>query len=177
MEDLLRANFVTSTLIVATTAFFVGYFLGSRNFAAQKRDSFNDDDWEDLSEQEDEGIDVYNDDYKMVLVVRTDLGMTKGKVAAQCSHATLACYREATRKCPKILRAWERSGQAKVTLKVESEQAMLDLQSKARQLGLCAQSIRDAGRTQIAAGSRTVLAVGPGPISAIDRVTGNLKLY
>ena len=37
--------------------------------------------------------------------------------------------------------------------------------------------IFDAGRTQIAAGSMTVLAVGPGPASVIDSVTGHLKLY
>jgi hypothetical protein len=53
----------------------------------------------------------------------------------------------------------------------------LMLQVQARSLGLAANSIRDAGRTQIAAGSRTVLAVGPGPISVINSVTGQLKLY
>ena len=38
----------------------------------------------------------------------------------------------------------------------------LELQANARKHGLVACSIQDAGRTQIAAGSRTVLAVGPG---------------
>ena len=33
------------------------------------------------------------------------------------------------------------------------------------------------GRTQIAPGSHTVLAVGPAPGSMVDKVTGNLKLY
>ena len=33
------------------------------------------------------------EEQKLVLVVRTDLGMTKGKIAAQCSHATLACFK------------------------------------------------------------------------------------
>ncbi|KAI9726829.1 MAG: hypothetical protein M1828_000685 [Chrysothrix sp. TS-e1954] len=115
---------------------------------------------------------------KLVLVVRTDLGMTKGKIAAQCSHATLACYKTLTRSPPgtKLLRQWERSGQAKVALQVKSEDELELLQAQAVSLGLCAQVIHDAGRTQIASGSATVLGVGPAPKSRIDEVTGGLKL-
>lgn len=47
----------------------------------------------------------------------------------------------------------------------------------AREAGLIAALIRDAGRTQIAAGSITVLGIGPGPCKEIDRITGGLKLY
>ncbi len=54
---------------------------------------------------------------------------------------------------------------------------MLQLQKEARAQGMIACSIQDAGRTQIAAGSRTVLAIGPGPKSLIDKITGHLKLY
>ena len=75
-----------------------------------------------------------------------------------------------------LLRRWERMGQAKVALKVDSEDEMLMLQAQAMSLGLCAQIIHDAGRTQIASGSATVLGVGPGPKSVIDQVTGHLKL-
>lgn len=53
---------------------------------------------------------------------------------------------------------------------------MLDLQAKAMSLGLCAKVIHDAGRTQIASGSATVLGIGPAPKSLIDQVTGGLKL-
>ena len=53
---------------------------------------------------------------------------------------------------------------------------MLMLQAQAVSLGLCAQVIHDAGRTQIASGSATVLGIGPGPKSVVDRVTGGLKL-
>ncbi|KAF9157413.1 hypothetical protein DFQ26_008764 [Actinomortierella ambigua] len=136
---------------------------------------------EDESEGEDnDGLKAFDhkEEYKMVLVIRTDLGMGKGKAAAQCCHACLANYRELAAKQPGTLKRWEYySGQAKVTLKIDSEEDMLKLQQHARQVGLAAHSIRDAGRTQIAAGSRTVLAVGPGPISVINQVTGHLKLY
>ena len=53
---------------------------------------------------------------------------------------------------------------------------MLTLQAQAASLGLCAQVVHDAGRTQIAAGSATVLGIGPGPKSVVDQVTGKLKL-
>ncbi|APA11610.1 hypothetical protein SS1G_05058 [Sclerotinia sclerotiorum 1980 UF-70] len=115
---------------------------------------------------------------KMVLVVRTDLGMTKGKIAAQCSHATLACYKTMTRKDPNssILRRWEREGQAKVALQVKSEDELDTLQAQALSLGVVAEQIADAGRTQIASGSHTVLGIGPAPKSVIDQITGTLKL-
>ncbi|KAJ3331391.1 Peptidyl-tRNA hydrolase protein 2, mitochondrial [Blyttiomyces sp. JEL0837] len=116
-------------------------------------------------------------EWKLVLVVRTDLEMGKGKVAAQCCHATLAAYTKMMERDPKGLKRWENWGQAKITLKCPSEEEMMDLQKKAREKGLVAQAVRDAGRTQIAAGSRTVLAIGPGPKKVIDVVTGHLKLY
>lgn len=115
---------------------------------------------------------------KLVLVVRTDLGMTKGKIAAQCSHATLACYKHFLRHSPDspILRRWERQGQAKVALQVKSEEDLSLLQAQAMSLGLVAEVIADAGRTQIASGSHTVLGIGPAPKSVVDKVTGGLKL-
>ena len=75
-----------------------------------------------------------------------------------------------------MLKRWERLGQAKVALKIDSEDDMLMLQAQAISLGLCAQVIHDAGRTQIASGSATVLGIGPAPNSKINEVTGHLKL-
>ncbi|KAJ1925589.1 hypothetical protein EC988_010352, partial [Linderina pennispora] len=74
---------------------------------------------------------AFGEDTKLVLIVRTDLGMTKGKVAAQCAHAALGCYKRALKQNPAVLKAWEYTGQAKVTLKVNSEEEMLELQRKA----------------------------------------------
>lgn len=66
-----------------------------------------------------------------------------------------------------MLKRWERLGQAKVALKIDSEDDMLMLQAQAISLGLCAQVIHDAGRTQIASGSATVLGIGPAPKSTL----------
>lgn len=90
--------------------------------------------------------------------------MTKGKIAAQCGHATLACYKAAAANVPSLLKRWEYLGQAKIALKVDSEDDMLLLQAQAMSMGLIAKVIRDAGRTQIAANSATVLGIGPGMI-------------
>jgi PTH2 family peptidyl-tRNA hydrolase len=133
-------------------------------------------------------IPSFSESYKMVLIIRTDLNMSKGKVAAQCSHATLAAYKSClngSKSQLDWLKRWESDGQAKITLRVEGEADLyftdlnnrLELQKKARSVGLVSQSILDAGRTQVATGTRTVLAIGPGPNDLIDSVTGKLKLY
>lgn len=59
---------------------------------------------------------------------------------------------------------------------MKSQAELLELQARARSLGLTAETIQDAGRTQIEAGSMTVLGVGPAPKSLVDQVTGKLKL-
>jgi len=116
------------------------------------------------------------EDCKLVLVVRTDLGMSNGKIAAQCSHATLACYKALKLSNPSLLRHWERTGQTKIALRCDSEEDLETLEATAQSLNICARSIFDAGRTQIAAGSRTVLGVGPGPSKLINQITGKLRL-
>ncbi|GHP03817.1 hypothetical protein PPROV_000257100 [Pycnococcus provasolii] len=112
---------------------------------------------------------------KMVLCVRTDLGMSTGKVAAQCAHAAWS-MRAKLAKSHLLLKLWNDQGQKKIAVKCESESQMAQLAAKARKMSLPQTVIRDAGRTQVAAGSATVLAIGPAPSSKIDEVTGQLKL-
>ncbi|KAI4161754.1 MAG: hypothetical protein LQ342_004586 [Letrouitia transgressa] len=136
---------------------------------------------ESESEEENNDFSTFdgnNEECKLVLVVRSDLGMGKGKIAAQCSHATLNCYCALSSSAvkPPFLKRWDRQGQATIVTQVPSEEEMLLLQAKAISLGLCAQVVRDAGRTQIASGSATVLGVGPGPKMMVDEVTGGLRL-
>ncbi|KAM7374793.1 hypothetical protein PAMP_007430 [Pampus punctatissimus] len=116
-------------------------------------------------------------EFKMILVVRNDLKMGKGKVAAQCSHAAVSAYKQVQRRNPSLLKQWEYCGQPKVVVKAPDEETLIDLLGHAKEVGLPVSLIQDAGRTQIAPGSRTVLGIGPGPADLIDRVTGDLKLY
>ena len=85
-------------------------------------------------------------------------------------------YKKAVKSVSPFLSPWESRGQKKVALRVPSLSEMLKLQSKAEQKGLTHCVIADAGRTQVAAGSQTVLAIGPAPQKYIDEVTGKLKL-
>lgn len=71
-------------------------------------------------------------------------------------------YKQACRAYPQLIRSWEDAGQPKIALKIESEEEMLRLVKEAKKVGLPAASIRDAGRTQVASGTRTVAAIGPG---------------
>ncbi|XP_078731151.1 peptidyl-tRNA hydrolase 2, mitochondrial isoform X1 [Lampetra fluviatilis] len=116
-------------------------------------------------------------EWKLVLVVRSDLKMGKGKVAAQCAHAAVSAFRQAGARHADALRHWELGGQAKVVTRVPDEVGLAELLAHARALGLPVSLVRDAGRTQVAPGTCTVLGVGPGPAGAVDRVTGHLKLY
>lgn len=116
-------------------------------------------------------------DYKMVIVVRKDLKMKPGKMAAQVGHGVLAAYKRAVQTNLKEVSLWEDFGQPKIVLKINGESDILELQKKAQEAGLVAETIRDAGRTQIAPNSLTVCAIGPGRSDTISEVTGHLKLY
>jgi PTH2 family peptidyl-tRNA hydrolase len=113
----------------------------------------------------------------MVLCVNQELNMGKGKIAAQCSHAAVGCYKKAIKSCPSALRAWELTGCAKIAVKCPSEAEMMnDILVKAAQAGIPYYFVEDAGRTQIAAGSRTVLGLGPAPVRVFEGITSHLKL-
>ncbi|XP_059612111.1 probable peptidyl-tRNA hydrolase 2 [Phlebotomus argentipes] len=117
-----------------------------------------------------------NGEYKMILVVRNDLKMGKGKIAAQCGHAAVGAFQTAMKRVPHIVRRWENSGCAKIAVKVETEEEMMHLRRKADSMRLTTCLIRDAGRTQIEPNSKTVLAIGPAPCHEVDQVTGHLRL-
>lgn len=149
-----------------------------------------DDESEFEDESEDEGIDIdstpLNDipgEVRMTLIVRQDLKMGKGKAAAQCLHATLALYKKITNPessayNPEMVDRWEYgNGQAKITLQVPNQEQMDLLFAQAMSLDVNAYIVHDAGRTQIAAGSATVLGLGPAPKLVMDQITKDLKLY
>jgi PTH2 family peptidyl-tRNA hydrolase len=113
---------------------------------------------------------------KMTLVVRDDLKMGKGKIAAQCAHAALEGYLQAIRSQPELVRRWIRSGQMKIVVKAKDEQELMQLHQTCKSRGVSSCVIQDAGHTQVDPGTRTVLCIGPAPSSIISEISGHLKL-
>ncbi|MBO0830700.1 MAG: peptidyl-tRNA hydrolase [Actinobacteria bacterium] len=111
---------------------------------------------------------------KLSLVVRADLGMGRGKIAAQAAHGAVAAVL-ANLGTPDF-QAWLGDGQPKVVLRVGSEEQLPEIAEKAAAAGLPVQVIHDAGRTQVTEGTPTCCAVGPAAGSRIDAVTGELPL-
>ncbi|MBR9679553.1 MAG: aminoacyl-tRNA hydrolase [Candidatus Altiarchaeota archaeon] len=98
---------------------------------------------------------------KMVVLVRTDLGMKKGKLAVQTAHAVLGVYRKAKKAWPELVASWESEGEKKVTLKIGSQQELIDWRIWADSQGLTSYLVKDAGLTQLEPGTMTALAIGP----------------
>lgn len=114
--------------------------------------------------------------YKQVIAVRTDLGMSRGKMAVQVAHGSVSAAERSRVTKQEEWRAWMREGQKKVAVKVISEEEILELKRQAITHSLPHAIIRDAGMTELPPGTLTVIGIGPAKIQAIDVVTKDLKL-
>ena len=111
---------------------------------------------------------------KLALVVRTDLGMGRGKIAAQVAHAAIAAVLASSTS--QDFGAWLGEGQPKVVLRAVSGEQLQEIARTARASGLPVEVICDAGRTQVAPGTLTCCAIGPAEVARIDAVTATLAL-
>jgi PTH2 family peptidyl-tRNA hydrolase len=114
---------------------------------------------------------------KLVIVARKDLKLSAGKLAAQVGHAAVDCAMKAKRHQPEVYERWYGEGQKKVVVKAEGEKQLFEIKLAAERLGLTTALIADAGHTELAPGTITVLGVGPGRDIDVDKVTGGLPLY
>jgi len=115
-------------------------------------------------------------EYKLVIVLRTDIKMSKGKMAAQAGHAAVSASEYARKNRPEWWTPWIMEGQCKIAVKVKSEQEILELERKARNAKLPAVLIVDRGLTEIPPNTTTCLGIGPAPADKVDAITGKLSL-
>jgi PTH2 family peptidyl-tRNA hydrolase len=115
-------------------------------------------------------------EYKQVIVVRTDLKLSKGKLAVQVAHASVTAAEIARNKYRDWWEKWMKEGQKKVAVKVETLEELLELKNMAEKLDLPHALIRDCGLTEIPPGTITTLGIGPAPEKLVDKITGTLPL-
>lgn len=116
------------------------------------------------------------DEITMVLVTRADLKLSKGKLAAQCAHASMECAILSKKHSPRTLDSYRRRGARKIVCKTSDEVSLRKILSRAKKAGLICYLVKDAGHTEIPPGTETVVGIGPGPRSDIDKITGDLPL-
>ncbi len=114
--------------------------------------------------------------YKLVVAVRRDLEMGKGKIAVQVGHATITVSEQAKRERPDWWNHWFNEGQRKVVVKVSTESDLWKLKREAEALGLPSTVIQDSGLTQLEPGTATCIGIGPAPAELVDKITGELSL-
>ena len=136
---------------------------------------------------------------KMMIVMRRDLKMRKGKIAAQAGHACVDVILMALKKEGRLdgitvtedgaelladdkeatpLSEWFEYGCAKICVYVDSEEELMEIAEKAKEKGVLVSVITDAGMTEFhGVPTKTCLALEPLPAETADGITGNLPLY
>lgn len=136
---------------------------------------------------------------KQMIVMRRDLRMRKGKIAAQAGHACVEATLMALVREQRLdevrtndswvglahdeadrtpLTAWFDAGIAKVCVYVDSEEELLDIAAQGRERGFIVALIRDAGMTEFHGETTcTCLAFEPLYPEQIDPITGDLPLF
>ena len=127
---------------------------------------------------------------KQVIVVRKDLNMRKGKIAAQVAHASMKVFLDMSTHYPgeHFLRIplrgenspfhqWLLGRFTKVCVYVNSEQELMDVYTKAISYEIPSALVIDAGLTEFnGVPTKTCAAIGPEFPDRIDPITGHLKL-
>lgn len=136
---------------------------------------------------------------KMMIIMRRDLKMRKGKIAAQAGHACVEAVLMALKKENRLndieessdgvelnldkktntpLSEWFHYGRTKVCVYVDSEAELLDIARKATERGVLSAMITDAGMTEFhGIPTKTCLALEPLPCDIANELTGHLNLY
>lgn len=111
--------------------------------------------------------------YKQVIILRKDLDVGKGKLIAHALHAAIGAMRKIDNE---TIKKWENEGGKKVVLKVHALKELKEIESKLKKVKIPYFLVKDAGLTQLKAGTITALGTGPIEEKKIDKITGKLRL-
>ena len=158
-------------------SFFLGFYIKKIIYNSVRK---SDHKKIKYNKQKNKKYDFENSDLKMVFLVRLDLKMGAGKIAAQVAHAAIGLYDDIMNGDDEYhieaLNYWNTFGAKKIVLKCDNYETMKQVAIQAKQSQLPFILISDAGHTQIPAGSVTVLGIGPDSSEKINKLTGNFKL-
>lgn len=115
--------------------------------------------------------------YRLYAVVRVDLGMGKGKTAAQAGHAFLDALESARVLRPEVIPKYKQLHGIKVVLACPSEELLLRAHEEALERGLPCALITDLGYTHFdGVHTRTALGIGPCQRAEVDHVNRDFHL-
>lgn len=124
---------------------------------------------------------------KQVILIRNDLNISAGKLAAQVAHASLAAFLNREKADPlaqelsiplsEADRVWLTHRFTKVCLAVKDETELIYFYEEAKKLGLKCSLIKDAGFTELSEPTFTTVGIGPNFNEQINTLTGKLRLY
>ena len=133
-------------------------------------------------------------DVKQVIVVRRDLKMRKGKIAAQSSHASMKVFFDRIEEIypdgrihkpntmvigdiTSEMKEWIEGIFTKVVVGCDSEKELYQLKTKAESMNCPVALVIDNGLTVFdGVKTPTCIAVGPAKNEVVDEITGHLKL-
>lgn len=127
-------------------------------------------------------------DIKQYIIIRKDLNMSTGKIAAQASHASMKVFfdrmstiREESGTNYEFLASddeveWINGMFTKVVLGVKNEGQLLKVYQLALEAGLNVSLIKDAGLTELVGANFTAVAIGPNKISECYPIVSKLRL-
>jgi len=110
---------------------------------------------------------------KQVILVRADLRMPKGKMAAQVAHASVDAVANTARS---KFEKWRKQGMKKIVLKVKDLNDLIKYEKLAQKARIKTALITDAGKTVFKEPTITCLAIGPDSEEKINKITAKLKI-
>jgi len=122
-------------------------------------------------------MSALSDPPTMAFLCRVDLQLSSGKLAVQCAHAAVGSLQRAKKTHSRMVQRWTESASRKICLAVEDEEELEYYLERVQDASLPFALIKDAGLTEVAPGTVTVLGVGPGPRHTMDSLFQNLKAY